>query len=89
MRRGGGPHNGGPGANYGHEIVEKENDEMVDHLSSKVKALKSLSIEIGDEVKYQNTLLNDMHGEFDNTGSFLSSTMARLVILKLRMSALG
>ncbi len=34
----------GPGAGYGYEMVEKENDEMVDHLSSKVQALKSVSL---------------------------------------------
>lgn len=80
MRRAGGNATG-PSANYGYEMVEKENDQMVDHLSTKVQALKSLSIEIGDEVKYQNNMLNDMHSEFDNTGSFLSSTMVRLTEL--------
>ncbi|KAJ7392225.1 protein transport protein bet1 [Desmophyllum pertusum] len=64
-----------------HHMLEEENDQMVDHLSSKVQALKSLTIDIGNEVKYQNKMLNEMDTDFDSGGSLLSSTMGRLTAL--------
>jgi len=64
-----------------HNMLEEENERMVDHLSSKVQALKSLTIDIGQEVRYQNKMLNEMDTDFDSGGSFLSSTMARLTAL--------
>lgn len=64
-----------------HEMLEEENDKMVDHLSSKVQALKSLTIDIGNEVKYQNKMLKEMDTDFDSGGSLLSSTMNRLTAL--------
>jgi len=82
MRRAGGySGHGGYGGNSAYQMLEDENDQMVDSLSNKVQALKSLSIDIGNEVKYQNTMLGEMDGEFDSTGSFLSGTMNRLTAL--------
>ncbi|XP_003382429.1 PREDICTED: BET1 homolog [Amphimedon queenslandica] len=60
------------------EMLEEENDQLVDSLKHKVSALKSLSIDIGDEVRGQNRLLNDMGKDFDTTGGLLSGTMKRL-----------
>lgn len=52
---------------YGYESVpsssyslEDENDKMTDELKDKINTLKSLSIDISDEVKYQDKLLQDM-----------------------------
>jgi len=61
-----------------HQMMEQENDRMADELSTKVRALKSLSIDIGNEVRTQNRLLGDMDDEFDSSGGLLQSTMARL-----------
>jgi len=61
-----------------HQMMEQENDRMADELSGKVRALKSLSIDIGNEVRTQNSLLGDMDDEFDSSGGLLQSTMARL-----------
>ena len=36
--------NHGPGSNFSYEMVENENEKMVDHLSTKVQALKSVSL---------------------------------------------
>ena len=47
-------------------------------FSLQVRALKSLSIDIGNEVRTQNRLLGDMDDEFDSSGGLLQSTMARL-----------
>ncbi|EDO38457.1 predicted protein [Nematostella vectensis] len=42
------------------QMLEEENDRLTESLSGKVKALKSLSIDIGHEVRTQNKLLQEM-----------------------------
>lgn len=61
--------------------VEMENDHMADELKDKIHALKSLSIDIGNEVKYQDKLLRDVDDDMDRTGGFLGNAMGR--VLKL------
>ena len=58
--------------------LENENDSALAGLGSKVSELRELSIAIGKHVKDDNTLLNDLDGNFDGTGSLLSGTMKRL-----------
>lgn len=43
-----------------HNVVEDENERMTDELKDKIHALKSLSIDIGTEVKYQDKMLKGM-----------------------------
>lgn len=40
--------------------MEDENERMTEELSDKIHALKSLSIDIGTEVKYQDKMLRSM-----------------------------
>uniref|UniRef100_A0A2R8MEU3 Bet1 golgi vesicular membrane trafficking protein n=1 Tax=Callithrix jacchus TaxID=9483 RepID=A0A2R8MEU3_CALJA len=47
-------------ANSGYSACEEENERLTESLRSKVTAIKSLSIEIGHEVKTQNNLLAEM-----------------------------
>ncbi|KAF6017667.1 hypothetical protein EB796_024034 [Bugula neritina] len=61
--------------------VEDENSRAENHLASQVKQLKSLTIDIGDEVRYQNKMLSGMDDDFDKSGGFLSSTMNRLTAI--------
>uniref|UniRef100_A0A914UJE5 t-SNARE coiled-coil homology domain-containing protein n=1 Tax=Plectus sambesii TaxID=2011161 RepID=A0A914UJE5_9BILA len=63
------------------QYLEQQNNTLADQLSNKVSALKSLTIQIGDEVRDQNRLLSDMDTEFDSSGSLLGSTMRRLGIV--------
>ncbi|XP_032235057.1 BET1 homolog isoform X2 [Nematostella vectensis] len=63
------------------QMLEEENDRLTESLSGKVKALKSLSIDIGHEVRTQNKLLQEMDDDFDTSGSLLSATMGRLSAL--------
>uniref|UniRef100_T1IH28 BET1 homolog n=1 Tax=Strigamia maritima TaxID=126957 RepID=T1IH28_STRMM len=58
--------------------VEQENEQMVEGLKHKITALKSLSIDIGNEVRTQNQMLSDMDNDFDTGSGFLNSTMGRL-----------
>jgi len=40
--------------------MEDENERMTEELKDKIHALKSLSIDIGTEVKYQDKMLGSM-----------------------------
>lgn len=48
-------------------------------LKGKVSALKSLTIDIGHEVRYQNSMLKDMDDEFDSAGGLLGNSMKRVM----------
>jgi len=43
-----------------HNAMEDENERMTEELKDKIHALKSLSIDIGTEVKYQDKMLRSM-----------------------------
>jgi blocked-early-in-transport protein 1 len=61
------------------DTLEQQNDAMTDELKGKVQMLKSLSLDIGDEVKYQDKLLREMDDDCEKTGGFLRNTMNRVV----------
>ncbi|XP_042773890.1 BET1 homolog isoform X3 [Panthera tigris] len=61
-------------ANSGYSACEEENERLTESLRSKVTAIKSLSIEIGHEVKHQNKLLAEMDSQFDSTTGFLDTS---------------
>ncbi|GFO30407.1 Bet1 homolog [Plakobranchus ocellatus] len=60
------------------QMLEEENQQQEDELKGKVKALKSLSIDIGFEVKEQNKMLSKMDEDFESSGGVLGKTMGRL-----------
>ncbi|XP_020280216.1 BET1 homolog [Pseudomyrmex gracilis] len=62
-------------------VIEDENERMTDELRDKIHALKSLSIDIGTEVKYQDKLLHDMDEDFERTDSSLTNSVARVLRL--------
>ncbi|XP_066585390.1 BET1 homolog isoform X2 [Prorops nasuta] len=68
-----------------YDSLEEENDRMTDDLRDKIYALKSLSIDIGTEVKYQDKLLRDMDEDFEKTSVSLTSSVNRV----LRMAKAG
>lgn len=61
--------------------IEEENDRMTNDLQEKIGVLKSLSIDIGNEVKYQDKLLRDVDDDMDRTGGFLGTTMNKVLRL--------
>ncbi|CAM4519432.1 unnamed protein product [Lepidochelys kempii] len=68
---------GAPTSNYGYtnsgySVHEEENERLTESLRTKVSAIKSLSIEIGTEVKNQNKMLSDMG---QKGGTVLSSKL--------------
>ncbi|KAG8551121.1 hypothetical protein GDO81_018484 [Engystomops pustulosus] len=60
MDRGGMKHREGRPEMSGYSVYEEENERLTESLRMKASALKSLSIDIGTEVKYHNKLLNEM-----------------------------
>ncbi|XP_064476519.1 BET1 homolog [Ornithodoros turicata] len=67
------------------DTVEEENTRLIDGLKSKISSLKTISIDIGHEVKNQNKMLREMHDDFDSGEGVLRSTMNRVI----RMSRAG
>lgn len=68
------------GYDHGNSI-EEQNEELTEKLSDKVHVLKSLTIDLGYEVKEQNKFLSNVDEDFERTGGFLSKTMGRVVRL--------
>lgn len=61
--------------------IEEENEKMTGELQEKIGVLKSLTIDIGNEIKYQDKMLRDVDDDMDRTSGFLGTTMSRVVRL--------
>lgn len=59
-------------------LVEGENARMENALSGKVQALKSLSIDIGTEIRTSKKLVDEMDLEFEDSTGLLQKAMHRL-----------
>ncbi|GAA6000917.1 hypothetical protein JCM10207_004718 [Rhodosporidiobolus poonsookiae] len=60
------------------EDLEGQNEEALEGLSQKVKLLKNITINIGNEVRDSTKMLNGMNDTFGETGNFLSGTMGKM-----------
>uniref|UniRef100_A0A182JCK2 BET1 homolog n=1 Tax=Anopheles atroparvus TaxID=41427 RepID=A0A182JCK2_ANOAO len=74
------PQQPGP-SSASHDALEEENERMAEELKGKIGALKSLTIDIGNEVRYQDRLLRGIDEDMDRTGGFMSNTINRVVRL--------
>lgn len=63
------------------DFLERENERMAEELSGKIGTLKDISIQLGDEVRYQEKLLRGLDDDVDRSSGFLGKTMGR--VLKL------
>ncbi|XP_059052251.1 BET1 homolog [Achroia grisella] len=63
------------------DALENDNDRMAEELSGKISTLKHMSIQIGDEVRYQDKMLRGLDDDVDRSSGFLGKTMGR--VLKL------
>jgi len=59
-------------------ILEQQNNERISMLSDQVAHLKGLTIEIGNEVREQNSLLDGMGDGFQNTKDLLQGSLRRI-----------
>jgi blocked-early-in-transport protein 1 len=62
----------------GHEYLEEQNNAAESELHDKVKLLNSLAIDIGDEVKHHNKLLNEANDASDSLGALLGNTIGNV-----------
>lgn len=59
-------------------IMEQQNNDRISELSDQVSRLKGLTIDIGNEVREQNSLLDDMGEGFGNAGDLLAGSLRRI-----------
>lgn len=59
-------------------ILEQQNNERINELSDQVSRLKGLTIDIGNEVREQNSLLDGMGDGFANTRDLLQNSLRRI-----------
>lgn len=59
-------------------IMEQQNNERISELSEQVARLKGLTIDIGNEVREQNSLLDNMQDGFMNVGDMLQGSLQRI-----------
>mmetsp|Transcript_19780 Transcript_19780/g.27149 ORF Transcript_19780/g.27149 Transcript_19780/m.27149 type:complete len:155 (-) Transcript_19780:312-776(-) len=62
-------------------IMEQQNNERISELSDQVARLKGLTIGIGNEVKEQNRLLDDMGDGFASTRDLLAGSLQRIGVM--------
>ncbi|SCZ92667.1 BZ3500_MvSof-1268-A1-R1_Chr5-2g08085 [Microbotryum saponariae] len=70
----------GPYANASRtaDDLESQNEDNLQGLSAKVKLLKDITINIGNEVRDSTKLLSNMNDQYAETGGFLSGTMSKM-----------
>lgn len=77
--RGYDPERGGlSSADMNANIMEQQNNDRIDDLSEQVARLKGLTIDIGNEVREQNSLLDQMGEGFSHTGDLLSGSLKKI-----------
>ena len=59
-------------------IMEQQNNDRINDLSEQVARLKGLTIDIGNEVREQNSFLDQMGEGFSNTGDLLSGSLKKI-----------
>ncbi|KAG5179984.1 soluble NSF attachment protein receptor [Tribonema minus] len=59
-------------------MLEMENDRHISNLSEQVSMLKGLTIDIGNEVNSQNTLLDGMSNSMFDANGLLGGTMKKI-----------
>ncbi|KAF4671819.1 hypothetical protein FOL47_001192 [Perkinsus chesapeaki] len=67
---------GGNGASA--QVLEQQNDEYLDELDARVRAVKEVAHGIGREARESNNILSGMGGQFDKAGDMLKGTMSKL-----------
>ncbi|EOR03948.1 Protein transport protein bet1 [Wallemia ichthyophaga EXF-994] len=66
--------------------MENQNDQHIEGLSSKVRLLKDITLNIGQEARDSAIELGSMNDSFDSTGNLLSTTMTRLKHMSTKQS---
>lgn len=80
------PERGG-GSDANANILEQQNNERINLLSEQVSRLKGLTIDIGNEVRDQNSFLDTMGDGFSNTRDLLQGSLVRITTMLERGGA--
>ncbi|CAO3610998.1 unnamed protein product [Mucor fragilis] len=59
-------------------VFEQQNDVRLDDLSSKINAIKNITIDIHQDVTDQDRLLDESHNQFSGLGSSLTNSFGRM-----------
>lgn len=62
-------------------IIEQQNNDRISELSDQVARLKGLTIDIGNEVREQNALLDNMGDGFSTTRDLLQGSLRRVGVM--------
>mmetsp|Transcript_20872 Transcript_20872/g.42986 ORF Transcript_20872/g.42986 Transcript_20872/m.42986 type:complete len:145 (-) Transcript_20872:905-1339(-) len=62
-------------------ILEQQNNDRISELSEQVARLKGLTVDIGAEVREQNSFLDKMGEGFLSTGDMLQGSLAKIGIM--------
>eukprot|EP00543_Licmophora_paradoxa_P000864 CAMPEP_0202458626 /NCGR_PEP_ID=MMETSP1360-20130828/26499_1 /ASSEMBLY_ACC=CAM_ASM_000848 /TAXON_ID=515479 /ORGANISM="Licmophora paradoxa, Strain CCMP2313" /LENGTH=127 /DNA_ID=CAMNT_0049079251 /DNA_START=291 /DNA_END=674 /DNA_ORIENTATION=- len=68
----------GIGADASRNLMEEQNNDRISELSDQVARLKGLTIDIGNEVREQNSLLDDMGDGFSGVQNLLANSLNRI-----------
>ena len=63
------------------DIIEAQNREYADRISSKTSYLKTIALDMEQEAKDHHRLLDNLDGDFDSTSGFLGGTLNRVNLL--------
>ena len=66
------------GRDYNANILEQQNNDRIAELSDQVARLKGLTIDIGNEVREQNSLLDDMGEGFSGVSNLLGNSLRKI-----------
>lgn len=66
------------GSDANANIMEQQNNDRISELSESVARLKGLTIDIGNEVREQNSLLDGMGDDFSSTSDLLAGSLRRI-----------
>eukprot|EP00037_Helgoeca_nana_P001171 m.25521 g.25521 ORF g.25521 m.25521 type:complete len:119 (+) comp11520_c0_seq1:1466-1822(+) len=69
---------GGGGADTTEAFMEQENNSLHMQLLAQTKAMKEIAIDIGDEVKVHNSLLDGLQADMLSAEGLLGGTVNRL-----------
>jgi len=64
-----------------YSYIEEQNEARTELLNSKVNQLKHLAVQIGDETKFQNKYLKELHNNMEDTSSLVGQARRRVILL--------
>lgn len=61
--------------------LESQSNDEINTMTQKIRALKGLTLRMGDEIRGSNQTLNDLGDNFENTTKVLKKTFNNMMIM--------